>query len=140
VKKSNPFAEFIQSTPSYILIGSHLGNSIVTEIMLPHLYTLHKYLHILKSGVNAGELKGSNVIPNHELALSTIVHQDLPSIDLDFNLALRFLKKEALPNTFNASGWNLMKYQNVNIGWGNALQNRINNGLPKSWRILKEID
>jgi len=107
---------------------------------MPHLYILFKYLHILKCGVNAGEEKGKNIIPGHELALSTIVHPDLNSIYLDLQLALRFLKLEALPNTFNTIGWNLMKYQNVNLGWGNALPNRINNGLPKSWRILKEID
>jgi NOL1/NOP2/fmu family ribosome biogenesis protein len=33
-----------------------------------------------------------------------------------------------------------MSFENSILGWGNAVGNRINNGLPKSWRILKEID
>jgi len=140
LKKSNPFSELIISPASFRLIATHLGNSIVTDAMLPHLYILYKYLHLLKCGVNAGDMKGSSLIPNHDLALSTIVRPDLPAIQLDLNLALRFLKMEALPNSFHTSGWNLMQYKGSNLGWGNALPNRVNNGLPKSWRILKEID
>jgi NOL1/NOP2/sun family putative RNA methylase len=140
VKKTNPFSELISSPIAIKLMASHLKNSLVSETMLPHLYTLFKYLHILKCGVNPGEEKGKNIIPDHELALSNVVNPDLSSIHLDLHLALRFLKKEALPNTFNANGWNLMKYEGISLGWGNALPNRINNGLPKSWRILKEID
>jgi NOL1/NOP2/fmu family ribosome biogenesis protein len=94
---------------------------------------------VLKAGVLAGELKGKSFVPDHELAMSLVLHSDVPFLDLSKEEALRFLKKEALPNRFGSQGWHLMQYEGLSLGWGNVLPNRINNGLPKSWRILKEI-
>ena len=96
-------------------------------------------LKIKEAGVLAGELKGKSFVPDHELAMSLVLHSDVPFLDLSKEEALRFLKKEALPNRFGSQGWHLMQYEGLSLGWGNVLPNRINNGLPKSWRILKEI-
>jgi NOL1/NOP2/fmu family ribosome biogenesis protein len=52
--------------------------------------------------------------------------------------ALQFLKKENLE--INApKGWLLATYQGLGLGWMKGLGNRINNYLPKDWRIRMEI-
>jgi NOL1/NOP2/fmu family ribosome biogenesis protein len=72
--------------------------------------------------------------------MSTSLNSDVPAIELSREEALRYLKKEAIPNSSGQTGWHILRYLGRGLGWGNALPNRINNGLPKSWRIRKEIE
>jgi NOL1/NOP2/fmu family ribosome biogenesis protein len=123
----------------YQLFDTHLGQVLFPKSSTEGLSSILKHLHVLKAGVLAGELKGKSFVPDHELAMSLVLHSDVPFLDLSKEEALRFLKKEALPNRFGSQGWHLMQYEGLSLGWGNVLPNRINNGLPKSWRILKEI-
>jgi 16S rRNA C967 or C1407 C5-methylase (RsmB/RsmF family)/NOL1/NOP2/fmu family ribosome biogenesis protein len=123
----------------YQLFDTHLGQVLFPKSSTEGLSSILKHLHVLKAGVLAGELKGKSFVPDHELAMSLFLNSDVPFLDLSKEEALRFLKKEALPNRFGSQGWHLMQYKGLSLGWGNVLPNRINNGLPKSWRILKEI-
>ncbi|MEX1188359.1 MAG: hypothetical protein WED33_03815 [Bacteroidia bacterium] len=132
-------ASLIAQPSSFSQHKNHLGENLVSNDLLNHLYAFEKHLHLLKTGVLSGELKGNKFIPNHELAMFTGLNPEIQSIELDLETALRFLKKEALPNNYGLTGLTLIKYLGLPIGWGNALPNRINNGLPKSWRIRKEL-
>ena len=133
-------SEWMKDPLNYCLIDTHLGESIVPEPTKELLPLLLKHLHILKCGISAGEIKGKNYLPSHDFALSTLLNEDVPAIDLSLDAALRFLKKETLPGIAGTSGYNLMRYKGLGIGWGNALPNRINNYLPKSWRIRKNYE
>lgn len=133
-------ANFIRDNSNLKLHFNHLGECAINEYSAEFISSLEKHLHILKCGIKLGELKGKTFVPDHELAMSVLVHPELQSIDLTKDEALRYLKKEALPNTSGKTGWTKICYQGRVLGWGNALPNRINNGLPKSWRIRKEID
>ncbi len=123
----------------YLLFETHLGQVLFPKNSTEGLSSILKHLHVLKAGVLAGELKGKSFVPDHELAMSLIVDAGVPRLALSKEEALRFLKKEALPNRFGSQGWHLMQYEGLSLGWGNVLPNRINNGLPKSWRILKDL-
>ena len=101
---------------------------------------LLKHLHILKCGILAGEMKGKDFIPSHEMALSSLLRKDIPQIELERDEALHYLKKEALRGRSDCKGWHRMNFKGLGLGWGNVLPNRINNALPKSWRILKELE
>ena len=143
LQKTKAIPEFIsqwlKDPGNYCLVETHLGESLIpatVKELLPHLL---KHLHIVKCGISAGELKGKTYLPSHDMALSTFLNKDIPAIDLGREEALRFLKKEALPAILGKSGYNLMRYNGLGLGWGNALPNRINNYLPKSWRIIKSI-
>jgi NOL1/NOP2/fmu family ribosome biogenesis protein len=37
-----------------------------------------------------------------------------------------------------ATGWCLVKYAGLPLGWVKVLPNRVNNYYPSEWRILKE--
>ncbi len=95
-------------------------------------------LNITSFGTEIGEMKKELFIPSHALALSAIVRDDLPSIELDKDSALQYLRKNEM--NIDASdfqlGWALVQYEGINLGWVKVLQSRINNYLPKSFRIL----
>ncbi|WP_428654959.1 methyltransferase RsmF C-terminal domain-like protein [Runella sp.] len=89
-------------------------------------------------GLEMGSFKGTDFIPSHALALSTAVSDKLPRLELSESEALQFLKKENL--MLDApKGWLLVTYQGLGLGWVKGLGNRINNYLPKDWRIRMEI-
>ena len=88
----------------------------------------------------AGEFKGKDFIPAHSLAVSTAVAAKLPAVALDREIALRFLKKENIELPGDApKGWLLARYEGLNLGWMKNLGNRVNNYLPKDWRIRMDI-
>jgi 16S rRNA C967 or C1407 C5-methylase (RsmB/RsmF family)/NOL1/NOP2/fmu family ribosome biogenesis protein len=81
-------------------------------------------------GTLVGSIKGSELIPVHQLALSAAISAALPALNLSKEEALLFLKKENFELPEKASGWTLMRYEGVNLGWIKALPNRFNNYLP----------
>ncbi len=87
-----------------------------------------------------GEFKGKDFIPAQGLAMSTLINARLPAAALDRDTALKFLKKEniVLPEG-TPKGWLLAQYEGLNLGWMKNLDNRVNNYLPKDWRIRMDI-
>jgi len=88
----------------------------------------------------AGQFKGDNFLPSHALALSTVVSKSVPSVDLSRDTSLHFLKKENIMLENADKGWLLMRYEGLGLGWVKNLGNRVNNYLPKEWRIRMDIE
>lgn len=97
-------------------------------------------LNNCQTGIEIGTLKNKQLIPSPALALSTIIHPDLPTIELDKETALKYLKKETFPLEKIPEGWALMRYEGLNLGWIKGLRNRFNNYYPKEWRIRMRIE
>ena len=76
-------------------------------------------------------------IPEHDLAMSTIIHPDVPAISLSREESLRYLRKEDIHPDTALRGWSLVQFAGHNLGWIKVLPNRSNNYYPKEWRILK---
>jgi 16S rRNA C967 or C1407 C5-methylase (RsmB/RsmF family)/NOL1/NOP2/fmu family ribosome biogenesis protein len=113
---------------------------IVLKTHLERLTVIDKALQRKSVGLEIGEFKGSDFIPSHEFALSTPLSKKLPSVDLDRTTALRFLKKMPIEVPNNAkNGWALAKHNGLPLGWLKILPNRVNNYLPKEFRIRMEI-
>lgn len=100
---------------------------------------LAQTLYLRKAGVRLGRLAGRELLPDHELALGTALRADSPSLNLDRENALKFLKKEAFEYEAETTGWAAVRYEGHALGWAKVLPNRLNNYLPKDWRILMEI-
>lgn len=95
-------------------------------------------LYIKKAGVLIGELIRNEIIPSPALALSNIMSEDIPFIDVSLEEALQYLRKaEWTPDT-SVKGWALIRYKTVSLGWVKVIGNRINNYYPKEWRILNK--
>ena len=137
---SNEVLDLIDSSYTYIEIASHLGRNLLPELDADWLSNLMHDLHLLKLGVTIGDSAKGKFIPDHDLALFNALRNDIPAIDLPLQESLKFLKKESLPNREELRGMHLIRYESLGLGWANAVQGRLNNMLPKSWRILKDLE
>ncbi|MCC8410297.1 RNA methyltransferase [Mucilaginibacter sp. UR6-1] len=101
------------------------------------LNILHKNLYIKKSGVRIGKIAGHDLVPDHELALSTIINKDVVlQTELNYDEAIAYLRKDNLVLDTQDKGWSLMSYEGLALGWAKLLPNRVNNYYPKELRIL----
>jgi len=94
-----------------------------------------KVLYFKKAGVISGEIKGKDMVPHHELALS-IDFTGENKLNVDIENALKFLKKQNFESHVSGVGFWLISYKNQGLGWAKILPNRINNYLPNELRIL----
>ncbi len=99
---------------------------------------LQKHLYIRKAGINIGSIKGNDLVPDHEMALSLLVNDRIPKADFDSEQAIQYLRKKVLNLDNFTRGWMLADYAGINLGWMKILENRINNYYPAEWRILKD--
>jgi NOL1/NOP2/fmu family ribosome biogenesis protein len=90
-------------------------------------------------GIDMGTFKGTDFLPSHALALSTELVQTIPGVDLTLDEALRYFKKENLILPDVPRGWLLARYKGLPLGWMKGVGSRINNYLPKDWRIRMDI-
>ena len=103
------------------------------------LELLQKNLYLKKSGIRLGSLAGKDLVPDHELAMSSLLRRDIPAVELGYEDAIKYLRKDSFNIDSNLKGWCLMRYKGVNLGWAKILPNRVNNYYPKEIRILKEL-
>lgn len=99
---------------------------------------LQKNLYLKKAGVQLGEIKGKDLVPHHELALSTIINNNISKTELTEQEALQYLRKKDVFITQENKGWSLCTHKNFSLGWIKILHNRVNNYYPAEWRIRKE--
>lgn len=100
---------------------------------------LLEQLRVIYSGVLVGELMRDKLIPDHALAMSNLLPDSIPGIELNYEQSIQFLQRKELKVEASHKGWQLVTFQRHPIGWINALSNRINNYYPKELRILKDI-
>jgi 16S rRNA C967 or C1407 C5-methylase (RsmB/RsmF family)/NOL1/NOP2/fmu family ribosome biogenesis protein len=109
----------------------------IPEVVLPELSVLQSACYLRRAGVPLGKWSVKEFIPEHDLAMSTLVHPGLPVVSLSREQALSYLRKDELAVERDHRGWMLVQYGGMNLGWIKALPGRINNYYPKEWRILR---
>ncbi len=102
------------------------------------LAAVQQSLYIKKAGVKMGAIIRNELVPGHELALSNILDEQVPSIETDEATALQYLRKQEIAVVTSLKGWALIKFKQHPLGWVKILPNRINNYYPKEWRILNK--
>ncbi|MFN5133875.1 MAG: methyltransferase RsmF C-terminal domain-like protein [Chitinophagaceae bacterium] len=128
---------WFQSTEnlSFILQGQNIA--IVPSSWYTIIQYLMQQLKVRYAGVELGTIAKRDLLPEHALALSTIINQSIFSVELNEEQALTYLRKNDLQIESSHKGWALAKYKGMNLGWMKLLGNRINNYYPKEYRILK---
>lgn len=112
---------------------------ILPPLLAAEMPLLQQQLYIRKAGVKAGHPGAKELIPDHQLAASTLLSAGIPFVSLDLRQALQYLRKEDPGVSTRVRGWSLVRYEGMNLGWAKFLPNRMNNYYPKELRILKEI-
>lgn len=109
----------------------------IDEINLPALQQFKASLRLRKSGLRLGAEIRTDLIPDHELAMSGILSQNVPELDLSLEESIAFLRKDSIDKEGSLKGWILAKYMGIGLGWVKLVQGRVKNHYPMSWRILK---
>ena len=110
----------------------------VPEKLLADVDFLLSKLRIVNYGTKVGEIIKDKLIPDHALALSNIIGDKIPRLELSYEQAIQYLKKKELSLQTDKKGWSLVTHHGHPLGWINILSNRINNYYPKELRILKD--
>ncbi len=110
----------------------------VLKKLAPSYAVMKNALNVQYAGVAIGEVLKGKLVPEHALALSRRTGSSVPVVDVDYDTAIRYLQRNESHIKPNGTGWQLVSFKGHNIGWINALPNRINNYYPKEWRILKQ--
>ncbi len=108
------------------------------ESLVNDMSFLLSKLRVIYSGVRIGELVRDKLIPDHALAMSSLVNDSITGIDLDYEQAIQYLQRKDIKIELPQKGWQLVNYKGHSLGWVNVLSNRINNYYPKELRILKD--
>ena len=129
--------DFIRLPDTYTLFKQAESIRALKKEWFVPLQQLAKHLYIKKAGVEIGSIKGKDIIPSHELAMSLLPLNGFAAVELTETQALQYLRrKEIMLET--APGWCLVQYATLPLGWVKVLPNRVNNYYPSEWRILKE--
>jgi NOL1/NOP2/fmu family ribosome biogenesis protein len=97
---------------------------------------LYQHLRIVTSGTQLAFIKQNKLIPAHALAMSFNLEQDVfPSLAVDYESAIRYLRKDSGPLDASEKGFHLIRFENTPLGWINNIGNRYNNLYPQEWRI-----
>ncbi len=99
---------------------------------------LQSVLYLKKAGVKMGIIIRNEVIPDHELAMSTIFSEKINVVPVDLFTALQYLRRKEVNIVSDYKGWVLLKYNGLPLGRIKILPNRINNYYPPEWRILNK--
>jgi len=118
---------FIKQNEEVIALPLHLEEDLAV---------IQSALYIKKAGVKLGTIIRNELIPAHDLALSNIMSNNIPAVDVDRETALQYLRKVDIKIETAITGWVLLTYEQLPIGWIKAMPNRTNNYYPREWRIL----
>ena len=110
----------------------------IPENLLPEISYLSTKFRVVTCGTVIGEIIKDKLVPEHPLAVSTILSDDVPGIELDHDQSIQYLKKKDLELLTDRKGWSIVTHRGHPLGWINILSNRINNYYPKELRILKD--
>ena len=111
----------------------------INNVHKESLNLLSHRLYLKKSGVRIGKVAGRDLVPDHELALSTIINKEaVLQTPLDYDEAIQYLRRDNMSININDKGWSLMNFEGHALGWAKLLPNRINNYYPKELRILSK--
>jgi 16S rRNA C967 or C1407 C5-methylase (RsmB/RsmF family)/NOL1/NOP2/fmu family ribosome biogenesis protein len=114
------------------------NDDIIYQLSLPveqYLY-LKNFLRIIKGGTALFKSRKNDFTPLHELALSTKIKSGaFPEVELEYQQAIAFLKKENLALRNAVTGWIILTYMDINLGFAKNIGSRLNNYFPVDWRI-----
>ena len=101
---------------------------------------LQKAVYLRNTGLKLGMPSAKDGCQPTKFALSIDANSGLPCINVNKEQALRFLKREEMGITGVGKGWYSIRYNGLGLGWVKSLGSRVNNYLPKHWRIRMDIN
>ena len=139
MKELDQVKEYITEPSNFYYFKVNDDWMAINRNHIESLNILGRNLYIKKSGVRIGKLAGKDLVPDHELALSTIINKDaVLQTELDKDQAIQYLRRDNISINPTEKGWSLMNFEGHALGWAKLLPNRINNYYPKEIRIFSQ--
>lgn len=129
---------WLKDANDFFFIKQHEDVIAIPMQLEKELAEIQSALYIKKAGVKLGTIIRNELIPDHELALSTMLTQGITVIEVDKETALQYLRRQEIKLDISMRGWALITYRQLPLGWIKSLPNRVNNYYPKEWRILNK--
>ena len=123
-------AAYEQSTSAGIMLKAY------PEQTEAQLRFFESSLRAIRSGVAVAYVKGRDLVPQTDLALSRVFRREaFAQAELTRDQALQFLRCAALQLPDAPRGFNAVTYERVPLGFVKNLGNRANNLFPQAWRL-----
>ena len=98
-------------------------------------------LRTIRSGVAVASVKGRDLVPQADLALSqAFASGSFPQVELSRDQALQFLRCEALHLPDAPKGFITVTYEHLPLGFVKNLGTRANNLFPQAWRLRMQCN
>jgi len=137
-KEIDIVSPFLQNPTAFFYIKQKEDILALPQHLQQELAFIQSALYIKKAGIKLGTIIRDELIPDHELAVSNIIHQQIAAVELDLPNALQYLRKQEIKIESQKKGWLLVTYRHLPLGWVKILVNRVNNYYPKEWRIVNK--
>lgn len=128
---------WLRSPDEYDIIRSGESLAAIPKAWRPTYDLAAKHLRVMHAGIPLCEMKGKSAIPAHAVALSTAT--DLSAFgraELTYAQAVSYLRKEAVALPPDVpTGYVVVTYKGVPLGFEKNIGNRANNLYPQEWRI-----
>jgi NOL1/NOP2/sun family putative RNA methylase len=138
ISKSNLqiLSHWIDNNPDYTYFNHKETIIAIPATIISDIQLVQSALYIRKAGVKLGNIIRDEFIPEHELAMSCICSNNITAIEVEENVALQYLRREEIHLESDKTGWQLICFKGLPLGWVKILPKRTNNYYPKEWRIL----
>jgi len=137
-KDEKELRAFAQLPKQYLLFQQQETARALQELHWQSLQVLSANLYIKKAGAAVGTLKGRDISPAHEFAISHLWKYAFEPLPVNHETALAYLRRQEITLPEAGRGWRLLAAEGLPLGWIKGLPNRVNNYYPPEWRILKE--
>jgi 16S rRNA C967 or C1407 C5-methylase (RsmB/RsmF family)/NOL1/NOP2/fmu family ribosome biogenesis protein len=138
VKDYSFLSNFVRLENIKILVWNSIYFA-VPELYVNDVIELHEKLRLNKMGTELGTVIRGELIPDVGLALDVKLCNYPEKIDLNKELALKYLKGETF-DIESSKAYKLITFEGINLAWMKHLGNRFNNLYPKEWRIRMNIE
>jgi 16S rRNA C967 or C1407 C5-methylase (RsmB/RsmF family)/NOL1/NOP2/fmu family ribosome biogenesis protein len=121
------------SEESIVRIGDEIYN---LPLNIEEFGYLSRNLRIVMPGTKICSVRKKDYLPSHELALSDGLKKEaFPVLELDYNNAIAYLKRENIAAPDIPVGWFIAAYNRIPLGFAKNIGSRINNYYPVNRRI-----
>ena len=122
----------------------YLKNDIaiaVPQAIAADVLTVADSLNVRKMGTAVAHIFGDKLAPEHDLALSWALNrQAFNAVELPQQEALRYLHRDNIFVADAPTGFNLVTFKGLPLGWIKNIGNRWNNLYPQNWKIRMNVE
>ena len=91
-------------------------------------------MKVIRKGLHVAGRKGKIIEPDHALAMAINPEKYSQHIEVSYEEAIAYQAGEVISTKENVSGWIVVCYKGISMGWGKSVDGTIKNHYPKGLR------